>query len=188
MRLATQQLLKKSGINGESCVALIDGNKIPRDMPLKSSQFVIKGDSLIYSIAAASIIAKVTRDHIMLELDKKYPLYNLKQHKGYPTLAHRMALWEHGPCEFHRVSYAPVRLAIEHHKALAGACAQSSPVNKECTTIPRKRKYAVDSKVKTAIKQEIPVKAVPYEKMMLGKKNEGNVVRRSLRLSKNVSL
>ena len=65
---------------------LIDGNKVPENMPCESES-VIKGDSIMHSIAAASIIAKVTRDRIMLVLDEKYPQYQFAQHKGYPVVS-----------------------------------------------------------------------------------------------------
>ena len=129
MKLATMQLLEKSAkstkknqaaVIANKTIALVDGNKLPSDMPTARCEFVIKGDSLVYSIAAASIIAKVTRDRIMRDLDVLYPLYGLAQHKGYPTLAHRQALWEHGPRkELYRYSYAPVRLAQQRHDELA---------------------------------------------------------------------
>jgi ribonuclease HII len=94
--------------------ALIDGNRVPEGMPIDST-YVIKGDSIIFSIAAASIIAKVTRDRLMHELDVEFPMYNFAQHKGYPTFQHRSLLLKHGPCRVHRASYAPVRLAMEAH-------------------------------------------------------------------------
>ncbi|MBM3943461.1 MAG: ribonuclease HII [SAR202 cluster bacterium] len=72
-------------------------------------QLVVKGDSLSYSIAAASIVAKVTRDRWMLEADARYPGYGFARHKGYPTAAHRARLRELGPCPIHRRSYAPVQ-------------------------------------------------------------------------------
>ncbi|WP_242637359.1 ribonuclease HII [Desulfobacter hydrogenophilus] len=70
---------------------------------------VIKGDALSLSIAAASIIAKVTRDRIMAELDLQYPEYGLKRHKGYPTKAHKEAILTHGPCPVHRKSFKGVK-------------------------------------------------------------------------------
>jgi ribonuclease HII len=95
-------------------LALVDGNRVPTDMPV-DAQYVIKGDGSIFSIAAASIIAKVTRDRIMVELDKKFPMYDLAQHKGYPTFTHRSLLLKHGPCCIHRASYGPVKLAMQAH-------------------------------------------------------------------------
>jgi len=116
MRRSTQDLLKKLEklkLKG-SYIALVDGNRVPTEMPV-DAQFVIKGDGSIFSIAAASIIAKVTRDRIMLELDKEFPQYNLAQHKGYPTFEHRSLLLKHGPCRIHRTSYVPVKLAMLAH-------------------------------------------------------------------------
>lgn len=98
---------------GLKYVALVDGNKVPADMPV-DCQAIVKGDSRIYSIAAASIIAKVTRDEIMVALDKQYPQYNFAQHKGYPTAAHRALVMQHGPCPVHRRSYGPVKAAMAH--------------------------------------------------------------------------
>jgi hypothetical protein len=90
----------------------VDGNFIPKEMKVKA-EAIIKGDSIIFSIAAASIIAKVTRDRIMVELDQLYPQYNFKQHKGYPTAAHRQAVFELGPSLVHRLTFGPVKLALE---------------------------------------------------------------------------
>lgn len=72
-------------------------------------QAIIRGDSLSLSIAAASILAKVTRDRLLVELDAHYPLYGFAQHKGYGTEFHRHALSQHGPCQQHRHSFAPIR-------------------------------------------------------------------------------
>ena len=69
---------------------------------------IIKGDQKSCSIAAGSILAKVTRDHIMDEYDAIYPQYGFKKHKGYPTKAHLQALQQYGPCPIHRLSYGPV--------------------------------------------------------------------------------
>lgn len=86
---------------------LIDGKfTVPMDLPQKA---IVKGDSLSISIAAASIIAKVTRDRIMAELHEKYPQYNFIKHKGYPTKAHKEAIREHGPCPVHRMSFKGVK-------------------------------------------------------------------------------
>ena len=69
---------------------------------------VWKGDQVVTAISAASIIAKVTRDRAMIELDRKYPQYGFAQHKGYITAAHTKALAEHGPCAEHRTSFANI--------------------------------------------------------------------------------
>ena len=81
---------------------LIDAVKLDAKVPTLS---IIKGDALSYSIAAASIIAKVTRDRLMLELDKQYPQYNFAKHKGYGTAEHIRLLKEHGPCPEHRRTF-----------------------------------------------------------------------------------
>ena len=75
-------------------------------------QAIIRGDSLVFSIAAASIIAKVTRDRIMEEMHDKYPAYEFNRHKGYGTKLHKERLQEHGPCAIHRQSFRPVRECV----------------------------------------------------------------------------
>ena len=82
---------------------LIDGRLLP-DYPIPQSTFK-KGDRDVYSIAAASIIAKTYRDRLMLELDQRYPQYGFARHRGYGTAAHREALRTHGPCPAHRRSF-----------------------------------------------------------------------------------
>lgn len=82
---------------------LIDGNR-QKDFGVPT-QTVIKGDSLSASIAAASVLAKVTRDDFMLEMAEKYPQYGFDIHKGYGTKAHYAALAEHGPCPLHRMTF-----------------------------------------------------------------------------------
>ncbi len=74
---------------------------------------IIKGDAKSASIAAASIIAKVERDHYMEELDKDFPMYGFKKHKGYVTKAHLEAISQYGICEHHRISFAPVKAIYE---------------------------------------------------------------------------
>ena len=85
----------------------VDGNRCPE---LNCSvEAIVKGDALIRAIGAASILAKVTRDTIMIEMDEHYPGYGFAKHKGYPTRQHNDALARLGVCEIHRRSYAPVR-------------------------------------------------------------------------------
>lgn len=88
----------------------VDGNRCPRlDVP---SEAVVKGDSLVAEISAASILAKTSRDALLVELDRRYPQYGLAGHKGYPTAAHLAALKAHGACEIYRTSFGPVRAII----------------------------------------------------------------------------
>ena len=85
----------------------VDGNRCPRlEVPCEA---VVKGDSLVAEISAASILAKTARDAQLLELDKLYPQYGLAGHKGYPTAAHLAALRAHGACDIYRKSFGPVR-------------------------------------------------------------------------------
>ena len=91
--------------------ALVDGNRCP-NLPCPCEP-VIKGDLTEPSISAASIIAKVTRDREMEELDEKYPGYGIAKHKGYPTKVHMEALEKLGPSEIHRKSFGPVKKFFE---------------------------------------------------------------------------
>ncbi|KAL9185269.1 hypothetical protein ACHAXT_003046 [Thalassiosira profunda] len=88
--------------------ALIDGNKTPKDMPCPCESMT-KGDGREYSIGAASILAKVTRDRLMHEYNLMYPEYNLTQHKGYPTAAHMSVVKELGASPIHRRTFAPLK-------------------------------------------------------------------------------
>ncbi|MGH8426489.1 MAG: ribonuclease HII [Gammaproteobacteria bacterium] len=90
--------------------ALVDGRFVPAvALPCTA---VIRGDASVPVISAASILAKVARDAMMLELDSRYPVYGFARHKGYPTVMHLAALRRHGPCPEHRRNYAPVRALI----------------------------------------------------------------------------
>ena len=87
-------------------VALIDGLEV-KNFPIEQ-RAIVKGDGKSFSIAAASVIAKVTRDRLMLDYHQRFPEYGFDRHKGYPTAAHLEALRSHGPCPIHRRSFAPV--------------------------------------------------------------------------------
>jgi ribonuclease HII len=88
-------------------LALIDGNRLPPDLPCEG-QAIVKGDARSLSIAAASIVAKVTRDKLMKEADIRFAGYGFAGHKGYPTKAHKQALIELGASAIHRRSFKPV--------------------------------------------------------------------------------
>ena len=83
---------------------LIDGNRFNKYHDIKH-QCIVGGDAKYQAIAAASILAKTTRDHIMEELDTQYPVYNWKQNKGYPTIEHKNAVAEHGMSPYHRKTF-----------------------------------------------------------------------------------
>ncbi|ETZ18088.1 Ribonuclease HII [Borrelia duttonii CR2A] len=98
MQIAYQKL------NIECNLVLVDGKFIPK-IQAKQIRAIIKGDSMIDEIKAASIIAKVQRDKLMVEYDKIYPLYGLKKNKGYPTKEHKDAIKKHGILSLHRKSF-----------------------------------------------------------------------------------
>ena len=111
---ATMRAMERA-INGLALVpefALIDGNRCPE--VTCATQAVIKGDTFVDCISAASIIAKQTRDSEMHRLDQQYPEYGFAQHKGYPTKKHLLALDQHGPCPIHRLTYKPVKMRIKN--------------------------------------------------------------------------
>lgn len=100
-----------AGLTVQPDFVLVDGNRIPAlTMP---AQAVVKGDSLVAEISAASILAKVTRDLEMNELDKQFPEYGFAKHKGYPTKLHFEKLAELGATPYHRKSFAPVAKILE---------------------------------------------------------------------------
>lgn len=92
------------GLSVKPDFALIDGNQTPKGVKIPV-ETVVKGDSKSMSIAAASILAKVTRDRLLTEYDKKYPMYNFKKHKGYGTKEHYEMIKKYGICDIHRKSF-----------------------------------------------------------------------------------
>ena len=92
-----------NGLKNSPDVVLVDGNSLPKWK--YNSEAIIKGDSLSHSIACASILAKVTRDRLMIEESKKYSQYFFEKHKGYGTKLHIDMIREYGPCEIHRKSF-----------------------------------------------------------------------------------
>jgi ribonuclease HII len=111
--LKATRLAMRYAIEKLKCVpdfVLVDGTPIPY-LPIPQKG-IIKGDRLCLSIACASIIAKVTRDRIMVEINAYYPNYGLAEHKGYGTEKHLASLNQYGPCSIHRVTFAPVRETV----------------------------------------------------------------------------
>ena len=134
---ATMESMTKSvsALPEKADYALVDGNRVPVDITKTGCdvEAVIKGDSKIFSIACASVVAKVTRDRIMMEFHNKYPAYanflsfpliisqyrtrtnnnnnsyDFETNKGYPTSKHRAAVWSHGACPIHRLTFAPLK-------------------------------------------------------------------------------
>jgi ribonuclease HII len=93
----------------------VDGNKCPKiSLPCEA---IVKGDSKVQAISAASILAKVARDAELYELDKQYPQYHFAKNKGYPSPLHLLALQVHGICPQHRLSYAPVKKVVQNSYA-----------------------------------------------------------------------
>ncbi len=99
------------GLEPAATLARIDGNRIPPNLPCGAEAWV-KGDARDAAIGAASILAKVTRDRLLLELHERFPDYGFDRHKGYPTADHIAALERVGACPEHRRSFAPVRKVV----------------------------------------------------------------------------
>ncbi|HEX8974214.1 MAG TPA: ribonuclease HII [Patescibacteria group bacterium] len=125
MKKAVQELLRLSELkplnsqNTPKTIVLVDGNKEVPNFSFEQ-QAVIGGDRLSKSIAAASIVAKVTRDRMMREFGKKYPGYGMEKHMGYGTKEHMDALAKLGPCEIHRKSFGPVRKCLNEAASYGG--------------------------------------------------------------------
>lgn len=115
--LAATMLAMRRAIIGLSVIpggVQVDGNRLPSlrfDNTSIEGEAVVGGDNCVAAISAASIIAKTTRDRMMVELDRIYPRYEFARHKGYGTEVHRERLQEFGPCREHRFTFAPVRAA-----------------------------------------------------------------------------
>ncbi|MEN3930385.1 ribonuclease HII [Microvirga sp. W0021] len=112
IRQATLQSMLRAvvGLKSIPDIALVDGNDPP---PLSCKvTTIVKGDAKVASIAAASIVAKVTRDRFMAEISKQYPAYGFERNVGYGTAEHLAAIEANGPCPFHRMSFAPLRQGI----------------------------------------------------------------------------
>jgi ribonuclease HII len=109
-RYAMQQALANLSVSPD--YLLLDYLRLP-DIDLPQDAFA-KADDLSLTVAAASVIAKVTRDRLMVEFSQKYPGYDFDRHKGYGTPAHRAALTRQGPCPLHRMSYKPLKALAEH--------------------------------------------------------------------------
>ena len=116
--LAATMLAMRRAILGLSVtptMVQIDGNRLPNlDFAATriKGEAIVGGDDKVAAISAASIIAKTTRDQIMVDIDHLYPNYEFARHKGYGTEVHRQRLQDFGPCEHHRRSFAPVRMAL----------------------------------------------------------------------------
>jgi ribonuclease HII len=109
---ATHQAMRRAaeGLAVRPDHVLIDGLPV-RPFPIEQTALV-KGDALSFSIAAASVLAKVTRDRLMVEMDERHPGYDFAQHKGYGTALHLAKLRAHGPCPIHRKTFLPVQQAL----------------------------------------------------------------------------
>ena len=92
------------GLSVKPDFALIDGNRAPKGIKIPC-ETIVKGDAKSMSVAAASVLAKVTRDRLMLHYDAEYPQYDFKKHKGYGTKEHTELIKKYGPCEIHRLSF-----------------------------------------------------------------------------------
>lgn len=110
IRQATHTAMRRAlaALSVAPAFALIDGNDCPKDLRCEAST-LIKGDAISLSIAAASVIAKVTRDRLMQRMGEWHPQYGFAAHVGYPTKQHREAIATHGPCVFHRFSFGQLK-------------------------------------------------------------------------------
>jgi ribonuclease HII len=119
--LALNDALYRAGLHCShafpGAVVAIDGSRNLRLLRAEATVAITKGDSLIPAISAASIIAKTTRDQLMIEYDATYPMYGFKNHMGYLVPEHEKALAEHGPCPIHRKSYKPIARLLPRQRS-----------------------------------------------------------------------
>jgi len=116
MRRALDDLITNHDISPD--FALVDGNRLPADLPCPA-RAIVKGDATSLSIAAASIVAKVTRDRIMTTLDKEYPGYGWAQNAGYGTAEHQAGLARLGVTTHHRTTYRPIQRILESSQTIS---------------------------------------------------------------------
>lgn len=128
-RLAMAQAI--DSLSPAPAYLLLDHLRLP-DVPLPQQAFA-RADSISLTVAAASVIAKVTRDRLMVEQHRRFPVYGFDQHKGYGTAQHQSALKQNGPCSIHRQSYGPVRAVLPAAKAPAS----NEPVTPPVTASPQ---------------------------------------------------
>jgi ribonuclease HII len=112
IRQATFYAMREAalGLSVEADAFIVDGNALPQGLG-RVAKAVISGDALSLSVAAASIVAKVTRDQLMRDYAVQYPHYGFEGHMGYPTKAHVAAIAQHGPCPIHRMTFGPLKSA-----------------------------------------------------------------------------
>ena len=108
-RESIETLVEKYDLPFNTTYSIVDGNKTPKlSVPIPCRPWV-KGDANVYTVACASVIAKVTRDQLMMEAHKLFPEYGFDKNKGYPTRDHIQAIHTHGPCPLHRMSFKPLK-------------------------------------------------------------------------------
>lgn len=106
---ATKLAMRQAVLKLDPIPDFVLTDAVPLNIPDIPQKAIIKGDQKVFCVAAASILAKVTRDHLMAGYHKKYPVYGFDQHRGYGTEVHLKALKEYGPCPIHRFSFAPLK-------------------------------------------------------------------------------
>ena len=110
----TQSASWRTKFKIQNSIILVDGNKIIPNCSYRQ-EAIVGGDGIVKSISAASIIAKVTRDRIMLEMHEKYPEYDFDKHKGYGTKLHMEKIQKYGPCQIHRKSFEPMKSLLKKY-------------------------------------------------------------------------